>query len=378
MRAFAEKIVTAVASSRSISLDVRSLSPLSAAEVSAIQQQLQSVLGTAGISTASGSAAETQVQVTLSRGSEGYLWVAEIHGRPGDQTLLMSAQPANAPSPAPKHLPILRQKLLLVQPEPILDFALLQAPPPESAPRLLALYPDRVDLLTQQNGVWTKHDSAPIEHSGPWPRDLRGRIVVSESGDFKIVLPGTICSGALLPKISLECRQAEAPWSQGAKGEPKAEARAESLIAARNYFAAYGDMTEPQSPPFYSMASNADRDRSRTILAELDGAAQLLDNSRHPLATFSGWGDEIASVTGCDDAWNVLATGAGDWTSPDHVQVYAIDEDRQATPAGQPLEFLGPLMALWPSEDGQSARAVSFNLQTGMYDASIIAISCGN
>jgi hypothetical protein len=35
-------------------------------------------------------------------------------------------------------------------------------------------------------------------------------------------------------------------------------------------------------------------------------------------------------------------------------------------------------VALWPSDDGKSVRAVSRNLQTGMYEASLINLYCGN
>jgi hypothetical protein len=94
------------------------------------------------------------------------------------------------------------------------------------------------------------------------------------------------------------------------------------------------------------------------------------------MASFWRWGDELASITGCDDSWNVLVTGTGDWTQRDYLQDYEI-ADRQATMAGQLLEFSGPIVALWPADDAKSIRAVSRNSQTGMYEASLIHLYCG-
>jgi hypothetical protein len=118
------------------------------------------------------------------------------------------------------------------------------------------------------------------------------------------------------------------------------------------------------------------QDDTHWIVTELDGKARLYDTSAKPSATFSRWGDDIASlVTGCDGEWQVLVTGTGDWTEPDHIQTYDIRE-RQAAAVGQPLEFPGPILALWPSTDMRSARVVSRNLQTGLYEASIVSVTC--
>jgi len=112
------------------------------------------------------------------------------------------------------------------------------------------------------------------------------------------------------------------------------------------------------------------------ITTELDGKARLYEGLNTPAAIFSGWGDDIAMIkTACNREWQVLVTGTGDRTQPDHIQIYEI-KDRRAMPVGQPLEFPGPILALWPSTDMRSARVVSRNLQTGMYEASIVSVTC--
>ena len=146
----------------------------------------------------------------------------------------------------------------------------------------------------------------------------------------------------------------------------------------RNYFNISVDVPESAWPNSYSIASNSDEEHPARILTAENGSAELFgDSPQNPEAIFWRWGDEFASIQGCDDSWNVVVTGAGDWTKRDYLQDYEI-VDREATMAGQLLEFSGPVVALWPSEGGKSARAVSRDLQTGRYEASLINLYCGN
>jgi hypothetical protein len=71
-----------------------------------------------------------------------------------------------------------------------------------------------------------------------------------------------------------------------------------------------------------------------------------------------------------------LVSGPGDWTEPDFIQAFGLKN--QADAVSEKIQFPGPILALWASEDGKSARVVSRNLQTGAYEASIISVSCGD
>jgi len=82
-------------------------------------------------------------------------------------------------------------------------------------------------------------------------------------------------------------------------------------------------------------------------------------------------------ASACRGGWQVLASGAGDWTERDQIQLYEI-RDRKAIAIGQPLELPGPTLALWPTDDGKSARVVSRNLETGLYEASIVSAHCSD
>jgi hypothetical protein len=230
-------------------------------------------------------------------------------------------------------------------------------------------------VLRQHEGVWTTIGAAPIAQSRRWPRDLRGEIVVagavSGATGLKVYLPGAFCTGSMQSELVIDCRQStDTAWPPG--GRMKA-----TMAADRNYFSVSGEGVQSGWPPSYSMASNPDDDHPLKILTAVNGSAQLFaDSPQNPMASFWRWGDELASITGCDDSWNVLVTGTGDWTQRDYLQDYEI-ADRQATMAGQLLEFSGPIVALWPADDAKSIRAVSRNSQTGMYEASLIHLYCG-
>ena len=84
----------------------------------------------------------------------------------------------------------------------------------------------------------------------------------------------------------------------------------------------------------------------------------------------------VALAQACGIGPLTLVTGPGDWTEPDFLQAFGLKN--QAEAVSEKIQFPGPIMALWESEDGKSARAVSRNLQTGAYEASIVSVSCGN
>ncbi len=82
----------------------------------------------------------------------------------------------------------------------------------------------------------------------------------------------------------------------------------------------------------------------------------------------------LAPVCGLDDP--ILASGFGDWTESDSIQIY--EGSRQRDAVSQQIQFAGPVLALWASEGGKTARVVSRNLKTGAYEASIVSVSCGD
>jgi hypothetical protein len=89
------------------------------------------------------------------------------------------------------------------------------------------------------------------------------------------------------------------------------------------------------------------------------------------------WGSDVAAVkSACGAQTQLLATGNGDGDTPEVVRAFEIP-DREPVEVARPLEFEGPITALWTASNGNSATAVVRNLKTGKYDAFELGITCG-
>jgi len=106
--------------------------------------------------------------------------------------------------------------------------------------------------------------------------------------------------------------------------------------------------------------------QSKTLPDALSGYTIVLDGRNVEAAKLGN---------SCGSELLVLASGTGDWTVADSVRAYAL-ADNQLSPVGSAVHFAGPVLAIWPSDDGKSARVISRNLETGMYEASIVSVTC--
>ena len=308
------------------------------------------------------------VSVTLAEDLHGFLWVGQISQSQSQQTLFVAVPremviQTGQPSPSVT----LQKEFLLSQPEPILDADFLPASP-GSAQSLLVLQPSRVALFTQQNGAWRLQSEAPIAHT-PWPRDVRGRLQQGAGGE-EAVLPGVICNITVSSALSASCNPGNAGWLFSA-GFLRAFSLLPTAAANGNTFTfpalgvqEFSSLAVIASPP----ASGA----SAPVLATTpNGRALLFEGSSTPVASFPGWGSDVAALYSANRApWPLLVTRAGDWTAPDSIQAFDII-DRQAVAISGEINFDGPIMALW-SEDKNTVLAVSRNLKTGMYEAYFI------
>jgi hypothetical protein len=381
-RALAEKIAARAGPRGTVSLEVRNLSSLSVAQTAAVKTTLEAGLREHGATLVAVPPADSEVRVTLAENVQGYVWVAEVRRGPATQvTMVVVPRSASEATASGASAIVLHKQLVLLQAAQVLDFAL---PPvaPDGMPRMLVLEPERVVFYRFAHSNWELQESQPIPHRQPWPRDLRGRL--GFAGDvLEVSLPGVTCSGLAHREFVMQCEEnggdSRKEWPLDAGGEERASA---SFTAGRNYFtgelSVYGDDADWQVPPFFSAALLKIQEGTHAILAAVDGPALLYEDAGKPMAKFLGWGSEIVSVgTGCGTAWQVLATRPGDWTEPEAIQAYEI-LDRQAVAVGQPLEFAGPVTALWPTVDGKSAHAVVRNMKTGKYEAYNITITCGH
>ena len=372
VREFAGKIASSAAPSRSISLSLKNLSSISAAEASFIEQQLREDLAAQGLRVAGADSAETPAEVSLSENIDGFLWVATIGKSPANKVVILRPMAGKSPDEDAIHsAPVLRRSVLLAQREPILDF--VQAPA-SSGSALLLLEPEQVAILQSSGNKWLANGWATVRHSQPWPRDLRGHIVSTGDG-FEAYLPGLRCAVTLIPALTANCEDSgTATWSDGNLNV--------SFVTGRNYLLlslADANGIGIELPLSYSVAlSRPAADSFHLMTAGIDEVQRSLQKSEVVALPPARWGDDIATIApGCGTNWDIVATAPGDWTEKDRLQTYEI-AGMNAVPLGDAIEFPGPITALWSSEQGKTLRVVSRNLETGMYEASIVSISCGN
>jgi hypothetical protein len=129
--------------------------------------------------------------------------------------------------------------------------------------------------------------------------------------------------------------------------------------------------------PFYSAASAAEQNRLLWLMAMLDGRTQIFDAGFDPVGAVTSWGSDIAGTeANCGGGSQVLATRPGDAGEPDAIQAFAI-VNRVVRPLTAPVEFAGPVTALWRLS-ATSALAVARNPLTGRYAAYVITVVCGS
>jgi hypothetical protein len=327
--------------------------------------------------------ASIDIRVTLSENLSGFIWIAELRTSSGKKIVMLAvAAPPGISANETRPVPLLERTIVWRQPEPILDFAIVGATP-ETPAQLIVLSPERVAFYNFQQDTWRLAASSAIEHTHPWPRDLRGRIEV-DWGKLSVYLPGIFCTGTMGTELGLYCAPGEEKmWPVDGSGLVTGPVSHGGSLArldpTRDYFldALPSSNTDgAKFAPFYSAALQTAYDLHPVILAGLDSSAQLHEGGDEITAHFSSWGSDIASLNdACAGPSPVLVTGTGDDTSTDTIQLYQIG-DRQAAAVGQPISFAGPVRALWAAGGGDSARAISQNLQTGAYEASSISISC--
>ena len=346
-RDLARNVAAAVAHD-AVVLTVRNLSALSAGEVAEIRRMIEGELRTGGTA---------EVRITISENLTQFLLVAEIH-RGGAREVLLESWPRTA-SPSrtgPKGSAAevrLVKKLLWEQAQPILDIAVVDD-------GILVLDSGRVLLARGAD-----QQSVPIPALHPWPRDLRGRLAVNPPA-FTAWLPGAVCRGSLAAPLSIDCRESQEPW-------PLAPGAQAALTPASNYFEGQVEIAgrgAHEAPAFYAAAPAVDA----WIFAGVEGRAHIYTRGWEPAGSIEQWGSDVAGLeTPCGP--RILATRPSSLGEPDAIQPYELI-DGAVQPAGVALEFAGPITALWSA--GNSATAVSRDLETGRYAAFSLAPACGS
>jgi hypothetical protein len=355
-----------------IALEINNRSSLPAADAEEIRRILVSELGTSGVRVWQPEQAAAVATVTLSENVQSYVWVAQIQQGPAEPTLAIVSFDRPPSSAASQNAPalLLHATTLIAQPEPILD-----APETEGSPRrALLLSATAISILDFKDGRWLPTKSLPIVHSMPFPRDLRGRIVLRNDHLFDAYLPGVICHSTDTAFSAMNCSQSDDPWPVAS-----ADLGLSGFFApARNFFTgvlAPGIGKQKSGPPFYSAAAVPKGNYVLWILSGTDGQQHLLDGLNQQTATKIHWGSEIAGIRApCRPDWFVLATSPDE--RQDSLQAFEF-ADRESVAISQKLPVNGPVTALWTQQNGESATAVYRNLETGNYEALQLTLACG-
>ena len=388
----AKKIV-AVAGLRTASLTIENRSSLGRRESDIAQNGLRSQLAQMGLHFVKSEPAAISITVTLSENEASYIWVAQIQQVATDPAVVMVSVPRSTRSGSDyESMPTMLRKIQLwTQQGRILDVAVFEES--GTATRIAVLGADDVSTYRFQNGRWQVEQTLVINHSNPWPLDLRGRLVQAPDRSLSAFLPGVVCRiAATSASSSIECQAGDDPWpilpagmavtstalGPGNVSTAPVPALEGFFASTRNYFTgvlspAIGKFN--MVPKFYTAAFIPREKYTYWMFASEDGVVRFTDGTNEQTSSLA-WGSDIATVrTTCGAGTQVLATGAGD-LAQDSIRAYEFP-DRDPVAVSAAIDFPGPISALWTETHGDTAIAISRNRDTGSYEAFRLALSCG-
>jgi hypothetical protein len=364
--------IAAITGPGAVSVTVVNRSSLGASDADDIRRKLLSELAAFGVQPAAPDQGAATVQVSLSQNLQNYLWVAEIHQGTSEPVVAMLAVPGLIRDSGERSAtPLTIHKTLLWSDENrILDAELVNGNPPN----MIVLGAETIAMLRLQNGQWQQQQSLPVIHVRPWPRDLRGRLILRKDHLFDAYLPGVYCRSSAAAPLSVNCDDSDDPWPlTGNQGSLSA-----FFSGARDFFTGAlspGIQKQTVAPPFYSAAPLPRDKYTLWAFATVDGQVHFLDGVGDQTFTQLGWGSDIASVrSGCGPGWQILATSNED-SPTDEVKAFEIP-DREPILVSPPAEFDGRITALWADSDSTSVIAISRNSESGKYEAYRLSIDC--
>jgi hypothetical protein len=316
VKALAEKIAAVVKPSRTVSLEVKNISSLGPADVEAVRAALEEEFTSRGLRAGSSGVA---VEVTLSENVESYIWVAGIHRSPEEKNeprvgIVSISRPPARVGNAEKASLLLSRELIWQQPARFLDFSVFYGIPGATYSMLVILEQDRLNYYESRNADWSLLRSVNFPNVEPKQRDPNGGI--ANAGNM-VYAPGIRCTGEVENPAKLECALWKDRMLRGAQ--------------IRFHFPGHDDNDET--------VSIADR---------------------------------------CANKMVALASGNGDWTQPDSLQAYLVEDFREGGEAsGSAIEFDGPVLALH-GEGQNTLRAIVRNLKTGNYEGYIVTATCNH
>lgn len=331
-RNLARKIASRLAPAETIQIRERNLSSASIADVARARQIIERTLRKPARPVT-----ELPAVLTLSENAREFVLVVEMT-KPENRIIeIATFVPPRDSSPKP--IPTLERRLLFVHERQILDIK-------ESNGQMLVLDPTELASYSLENGTWKKSKSQPVP---PLPRDPRGRLIV-EGSNLAVHVPGKTCSGTSVADFVLDCSQPAAEFPLNALQVQWTEAR--------------NTMQSGTLPESYSAASV----NGAFLTAEQDGKIHYYSGAQRQLASWDDWGSDFVTMESCPG--RILASSA---KAQESIQLFEIRNEKPVA-ASAPLDFNGPIVALWPLPSG--AVAIVKNADTPTYAAYQIQLDC--
>ena len=357
-RALARKVWSSIRGS-SVSCEFRNLSSLRSSEFAIVSAAFQEELQRRGAKILLADAAVPLI-VSVTQNPTEYICVVQIQRKENPETIMDTLGLVKGPAaPQPAFSIGLHKELLFSQDTPILDVAL-----DSDTKHAYVLGSEEISFYEWRGAEWVLTSSDLLPTHRPAERAGQGLYSRMDVDSQAVYLPGELCRISFLDGKGWSCE------------------RTVSHMPVRTVSPAA--MVGKKLGAWISAAQFDTEGKTKIVITGQDGIARLYEDGPDPVAVFSNWGSEIASVySGCGSGWQLLVTGKGDWANPDQIQAIDIKE-RQAQSVSTPLEFPGPIIALHtpaartPDNAAGNARAVAVarNLQTGRYEAYQLSITC--
>jgi len=190
-------------------------------------------------------------------------------------------------------LPIsIEKRPVIEQGPPDVDIRLLE-PGAGHTPAMLVLDSLGLSLYEDTGAGWKQTQTVAIQSSKPWPRDLRGFLSLSRDS-YSAFLPGLVCTGALLPALSMQCKGA-APWPfYLRRTRSPGRFRFHTQLLQRPS----GErqrIAEKTAALFYDDRCCRSRPCS-VATCRHDGRTRLYNGDLEEMGSWSGWGSDMAAI----------------------------------------------------------------------------------
>jgi hypothetical protein len=336
------------------SIERHNRSPLDEPRFSAVSVAFSEELQRRGIQTVKGSA-ETRIVFTVSENATGYIGIAQIL-RGESSEISMTSLGSKIPFENERTVSqlILQKDILLSQERPILDVAFI----PEDPKRFEVLEAHQVASYQLVGNRWVYGTAIKLPVESADSREQHGFLRIGPN-DMSVFFPSQICNFSLSEKESCHPNKSNMFPTE----------------VPQDIF------QSKKTPEWFAATTIESEGHELVLIAGKDGMLRMYGDGSDPVSTFSGWGSEIAALRSkCDDGWQLLLTGNGDWAAEDSVRVAEVRGSALNT-VGPAIRFGGPIIALRAGQRNQeqqpvSAVAVVHDLQTGHYEVYRLAITC--